>query len=177
VKFIQTEIAGVHLVDMEPIEDERGFFARAFCQREFSRAGLDFSPVQANFSYNYQQGTLRGMHYQVPPHGEDKLIRVVRGAIFDVALDLRPESETYCHWVGFHLSAENRRSLYLPQGCAHGYLTLADDCEVYYLVSAEYSPKASRVVRWNDPTFGIEWPMASPRVISDNDRNAMDFRP
>ena len=175
--FFESFIPGVFVVELDPIEDERGFFARAFCREEFSRRGVDFTPIQANFTHNIRKGTLRGLHFQVPPHAEAKLIRVVRGAAFDVAVDLRPGSRTYCQWFSVELSAANRSSLFIPPGCAHGFLTLEDDTDMVYLVAPGYNAEASREVRWNDPAFGITWPMEQPLVISEKDRLAKDFHP
>lgn len=170
-------LPGACIVELEPRADERGFFARSYCVREFEAHGLEPRIVQCNVSYNRHRGTLRGMHYQAAPHGEAKLVRCTRGAIYDVILDLRPESATFCQWRGVELRAEPgvpARMLYVPVGFAHGYLTLEDDTEVFYQMSEFYSPEASRGVRWDDPAFGIEWP-EPVRVISERDRTYPDF--
>ena len=174
MRFTPTAIEGVFVIEPEPIEDGRGFFARAWCEEELAEQGLEAGFVQANLSFNEHKGTLRGLHYQVPPHAEAKLVRCTRGAICDVALDLRPHSPTYKQWEGVELSASNRRMLYVPEGCAHGYETLAADTEVYYSVSAFYAPEAERGVRYDDPAFGIEWPLPV-QVISEKDRSQGPF--
>lgn len=169
-------LPGVWQVDIEPVEDERGFFARTWCRREFSERGLAAELAQCSVSYNRTKGTLRGMHYQIEPHAEAKLIRCTRGIIYDVIVDLRPVSSAYCKWQGVELSAENRRMLYVPPGVAHGFLTLADDCEVLYQISEFHSPEHARGVRWNDPAFDIRWPAAA-HMISARDRGYPDFAP
>ena len=157
--------------------DERGWFARTFDVEEFRARGLDPCVVQCNASFNARRDTIRGMHYQAEPHGESKLVRCVRAASFDVAVDLRPESPTYCRWYGIELSAENRRALYLPAGVAHGFQTLAADCEVFYQMGYRYVTEAARGVRWDDPAFAIQWPVADgERTISDRDRTYPDFQ-
>lgn len=175
MKFHQTEIPGAFVVDLEAREDNRGFFARTWCRSEFERHGLNADVVQANMSYNARRGTLRGMHFQVAPHAEAKLVRCTRGAIFDVIVDLRPDSSTYRRWVGVELSADNRRALYIPEGCAHGFMTLEDHTDVMYQVTASYAPGAEGGVRYDDPAFGIEWPLPVA-VISDKDTAWEDFR-
>lgn len=174
VTFTQTPLAGAFVVEPEPVRDERGFFARAWCQREFEVQGLASRWAQCNLSFNTKTGTLRGMHYQTAPHAEAKLIRCTRGAIHDVIVDLRPESPTFKQHFGTVLTSENRRMLYAPEGFAHGFLTLEDDTEVFYQMSAFYEPSFARGVRWNDPSFGIRWP-GEVRVISEKDRNYPDF--
>ena len=174
VIFEDTEIPGVIIVDLERIGDDRGFFARSFCAGEFADRGLCTDFVQTNISFNRQRGTLRGMHYQNEPKPEPKLVRCTRGTIFDVAVDLRTESSTFRRWVGKELSADNHRALFLPAGCAHGFVTLTDDTEVSYLMGAAYDPALARGVRWNDPAFAIDWPL-QPAVISDRDANFPDF--
>jgi dTDP-4-dehydrorhamnose 3,5-epimerase len=176
VKFSPTELPGVYVVDLEPIEDERGFFARTWCQEEFAALGLDGNLAQCNISYNRLRGTLRGMHYQAEPHGEAKLVRCSRGAIYDVAVDLRPGSPAYLKHLGVELSADNRRALFIPAGLAHGFQTLTSDSEVFYQMSCAYVPGAGRGVRWNDPAFGIAWP-DDERTISDRDKTWPDFAP
>ncbi len=167
-------LPGAFLIELERIEDERGFFARSFCQREFEAHGLDPCVAQCNISYNPQRGTLRGIHYQAAPHREAKLVRCTRGAIHDVVLDLRPDSPRYLQHVGIELSAENRRMIYIPVGCAHGFLTLDDDTEVFYQMSNFYAPEAARGVRYDDPAFGIVWP-EPVRLVSERDRTYPDL--
>jgi dTDP-4-dehydrorhamnose 3,5-epimerase len=173
--FRETPLAGAFVVDVEKRADSRGFFARAWCQREFEEHGLSTELVQCNLSFNERRGTLRGMHYQAPPHEEVKLIRCTRGAVYDVIVDLRPGSRTYKQWFGVELSAENRRTLYVPAGFAHGYQTLEDGSETFYQVSAFYAPEAEGGVRWDDPAFRIKWPDVAERTISDKDANWPDF--
>jgi dTDP-4-dehydrorhamnose 3,5-epimerase len=172
--FRETTIEGMWVVEPERHEDERGFFARTWDADEFAERGLDARLVQCSLSYNRRRGTLRGMHYQAPPHEEAKLVRCTAGAIFDVAIDLRPRSETFCSWAGVELSAENRLALYVPKGCAHGFLTLTDCAEVVYQMSEVYSPEAARGVRFDDPAFGIEWP-GHVVVVNERDRTYPDF--
>ena len=172
--FTPTKIQGVFNLDPERIEDERGFFARTWCQTEFADQGIDPRLVQNNLSFNKRKGTLRGMHYQKPPHEETKIIRCTMGAIYDVALDLRPDSPTFKQWVGATLTAENRQMLVVPPGCAHGFLTLEDNTEVFYQMSEFYEPSYAAGVRWNDPAFGIRWPGKVTMMI-DRDRNYPDF--
>ncbi len=175
--FTPTDVAGAYIVDLEPRGDERGFFARAFCRGEFEAHGLSSRVIQCNLSSSSRAGTLRGMHFQVAPHEEAKLVRCTRGALYDVALDLRPESPSYLRWVGVELTSENHRMLYVPEGCAHGFQSLADDTEVFYQVSAAYAPDAERGVRWDDPAFAIAWPEAESRVISDKDAGWPAYEP
>ena len=170
MEFTETAVEGCFLIEVEPRGDDRGFFARGFCRREFEAHGLNPNVAQANLSFNRDKGTLRGMHFQMPPHAENKLVRCTRGSIFDVALDLREESRTYLRWAGATLSAENHSMLYVSEGCAHGYLTLEDDSEVFYLVSEFYAPDCEGGVLWNDPAFGIGWP-AAPAIVSERDRS------
>lgn len=168
MKFVETEIRGAFVVDVEPAADERGFFARTFCEEEFRAHGLDPRVAQCSISFNRSRATLRGLHYQAAPHEEAKLVRCTAGAIWDVVLDLRRGSPTFLRWYGTDLTAENRRMLYVPPGCAHGFVTVTDAAEVFYQISVPYVPDASRGVRWNDPAFAIEWPV-EPRVISPRD--------
>ena len=175
MKFTETDIPGAFIVNHEPIYDDRGFFARSFCLNEFQNHGIEFKPVQANTGYSKKKGTLRGMHYQAGKHAESKFIRCIRGAIYDVIIDLREESETFMKWFGVELSAENRTMLFLPEGCAHGYQTLADHTEVYYMVSTFYEPGAEKGIRWNDPAFNIEWQKTKELIISDKDRTWPGF--
>ena len=172
--FSETELPGAFVIDLEKIEDERGFFARAWCQRELRDHGLESRIAQCNMSFNKRKGTLRGMHFQRPPHEEVKLIRCIRGALYDVIIDLRPESAAYKRWIGAELTAENRRMLYVPRGFAHGFQTLEEDTETFYMVSEFYTPGAESGVRWDDPSFGIDWPLR-PSEISDKDQQWTDF--
>jgi len=172
--IVETKLKGAFTIDLERIEDFRGFFARAFCKREFEQHGLNPAVAQCNVSSNPRKGTLRGMHYQLEPFCEVKLVRCISGAIFDAIIDLRRDSSTYRQWTGIELSAQNRRSLYVPEGFAHGYLTLSDNSEVLYQVSEFYSPGYERGIRWNDPGFGIEWP-TEPLIISAKDASHPDF--
>ena len=173
--FRETPVAGAWIVEPERHIDERGFFARTWCATEFARHGLSPRLVQASVSYNRRRGTLRGLHYQIAPYAEAKLVRCVRGAIYDVAVDVRPESPTFRHHVAVVLDADNRLALYVPEGWAHGFQTLADDTEVLYQMSAVYAPEAARGVRWDDPAFAIAWPPAE-RIIAERDRRYPDFR-
>lgn len=170
MRFLATELAGVFVLEPELREDERGFFARTWCAQEFATQGLATTLAQVSISYNHKRGTLRGMHYQAPPNQESKVVRCTAGAIYDVALDLREDSKTYKRWFATELNARNRNALYVPEGCAHGFLTLEDHCEVLYQISAFQHPDSARGVRWNDPAFGIQWPF-EPVVLSARDRN------
>lgn len=174
--FTETPIRGAYLIDLEKRGDDRGFFARAFCENEFGAQGLVTRFVQVNNSLSAQRGTLRGMHYQLGPKAETKLVRCIRGALWDVILDLRPDSPTFGRSFGAALTAENRRMMYVPKGFAHGFVTMADDTEAFYFVDEFYAPDRERGVRFDDPKFGIEWPIA-PAVISDKDRGHRDFDP
>ena len=174
MKFIETALTGAFVLELEAVEDERGYFARTFCRDQFAAHGLKNEITQCSISYNIRRGTVRGMHYQVEPHAEVKLVQCVRGKIFDVIIDLRPESETYRRWVGEELSGDNRRLLYVPEGFAHGFQTLEDDTAVYYQISEAYAPQSARGVRWNDPAFGIKWPLIDP-IISEKDRLLPDY--
>ncbi len=169
MKFTSTAISGTFLVDIEPIEDERGFFARTWCARDFDAAGLSPNCVQRSVSFNRKRGTLRGLHFQSSPHEEDKFVQVTRGSVFDVVVDLRPESSSFGRWEAFELSAFNRRSLYVPGGVGHGFQTLEDDTEVIYQMSEYYYPELSRGVRWDDPALAIPWPIARV-IVSDRDQ-------
>jgi dTDP-4-dehydrorhamnose 3,5-epimerase len=175
VIFAETELAGAFVVDLERREDDRGFFARAWCANEFTDHGLNPRLVQANLSFNDRKGTLRGMHFQREPAAEAKLIRCTRGSIFDAIVDLRSESPTFKHWIGVELTAENRTALYVPEGFAHGYQTLEPDTETFYLVSEYYTPDAEGGVRWDDPAFGIEWPDPANAFLSEKDASWPDF--
>jgi dTDP-4-dehydrorhamnose 3,5-epimerase len=174
VIFTATILKGAFLIEPERREDERGFFARIWCRQEFEEHGIDFSVVQCNVSYNKRKGTLRGMHYQLPPHEEAKFVLCTRGSIYDVIIDLRRSSSTFGQHLAVSLTAQNRRALYIPKGFAHGFQTLGDETEVLYLMSEFYVPGSARGVRWNDSAFGIKWP-ADERIISERDQNYPDF--
>jgi dTDP-4-dehydrorhamnose 3,5-epimerase len=169
-------IAGVVTVEIERHRDARGHFARCWCAEAFAAAGIAFLPVQSNLSHTRRRGTLRGLHFQAPPHAEAKLVRCVRGSVFDVVVDLRPESPTHAAWYGVELSRANGRALFIPEGCAHGFQTLSPGTELLYLMGAAYAPAAARGVRWNDPAFAIDWPMP-PQRLSARDAAYPDYRP
>jgi dTDP-4-dehydrorhamnose 3,5-epimerase len=176
--FNETKLAGAYLIEQELFEDHRGFFARSWSEREFAAAGLDARLVECNISFNYREGTLRGMHFQRAPHAQAKLVRCTQGAIYDVIIDLRPASETFKQWVGFELTAENRRMLFVPEGFAHGFQTLAHHTEVFYQMSEVFAPECAGGVRWNDPAFRVEWPETGDgveRIIIARDREYPDF--
>ncbi len=173
--FTETKLRGVFLIEPRRFEDDRGFFAPSFSAKEFAARGMVSVFVENNISYSKSCGTLRGIHYQAAPHGQAKLVRCTRGAVFDVAVDLRPDSPTFKQWIGVELSAENRMMLYVPDDCAHGFQTLVDDTEVFYMVSRAYAPESGRGCRWNDPAFGIEWPHVNKRVLCERDRQYPDF--
>ncbi|NIQ02611.1 MAG: dTDP-4-dehydrorhamnose 3,5-epimerase [Nitrospinaceae bacterium] len=168
--FHSTTLQGVYLIEPERIDDHRGFFARTWCAEEFEAHGLSTQTAQCSISYNKNRGTLRGMHFQIDPKAEIKVVRCTAGAIYDVLLDLRMESPSHLKWEAFELSSENRKLLYVPEGIAHGFQTLEDHTEVFYQISEFYSPEHSRGVLWNDEAFGIEWPIADP-IVSDKDRS------
>lgn len=170
MRFTETGVAGAWVIDPTSHEDDRGRFFRAWCSRELAEHGINFLPVQANMGFSVRKGTVRGMHFQVEPALEAKLVRCTRGAMFDVALDLRPDSPSYGKWFGAELSAENGRMLYVPEHCAHGYQTLEDRTEMYYMTSQFYTPSAARGARFDDPALRIRWPL-SPTVVSEQDRN------
>ncbi len=172
--FIETKLPGVFEIHLEPMRDERGFFARSWCQHEFEQHGLKAVTVQCNIAFNEKKGTLRGVHHQAEPHPEGKLVRCTQGAIYDVVVDLRPKSPTFKQWIGVELTAANRHMLYVAEGCGHGLITLEDQTEVFYQMTDFYFPEFSRGVRWNDPAFQIKWP-AQPVVMSERDRNYPDF--
>ncbi len=172
--FLETKISGVFEIRPELIHDERGFFARSWCGQEFASHGLNSRLMQCNISGSLRKGTLRGMHYQVAPFAEAKLVRCTRGSIFDVALDLRPDSPTFKQWTAAVLTEKNHHQLCIPEGCAHGFLTLEDNCEVFYQMSEFYHPEGARGVRWDDPAFGIEWP-GTAQVISTRDATYPNF--
>jgi dTDP-4-dehydrorhamnose 3,5-epimerase len=170
VIFHDTEVPGAYLIELEKIEDERGFFARAFCQNEFGRVGLSAQFAQCNICFNRRRGTLRGMHWQAAPHGEARLVRCIRGAAYDVLLDLRRNSPGFGKWMSVELTAENRSAVHIPEGVAHGFQTLADDTEMLYQMSEFYEPTHARGVRWDDPSFRIKWPVQNP-ILSEHDRS------
>jgi dTDP-4-dehydrorhamnose 3,5-epimerase len=174
--FIPTKLKGAYILEPEKLEDERGFFARTWCQQEFSKQELDANLVQCSISFNKKKGTLRGMHFQIPPFAETKLVRCTQGAIYDVIIDLRQDSETFLQWLGVELTAENRKALYVPKGFAHGFQTLEDNTEVFYQISEFYAPECARGLRWNDPTFNITW-QQPVSVISERDRNYENYSP
>jgi dTDP-4-dehydrorhamnose 3,5-epimerase len=174
MKFIETELKGAFIVVPELLKDERGFFARTWCKKEFEQHQLLPELVQCNISFNQRKGTLRGMHFQVAPHKESKLVRCTMGAIYDVIIDLRPNSPTFKRWISVELTAENRKMLFIPEGFVHGFLTLMDNTEVFYQMSEFYAPECARGVRWNDPAFDINWP-AEVKVISQKDMQYPDF--
>lgn len=172
--FTRTPLQDAFLIQIEPISDERGFFARSWCQQEFEQHGLNPCLKQCNISFNQKRGTLRGMHYQIEPYEEDKLVRVTQGAIYDVIIDLRPYSPTYKQWFGVELTSEGYEMLYIPKGFAHGFQTLTDKAEVFYQISEFYTPDYGRGVRWNDPVFDIHWPVED-KIISSKDQSYTDF--
>lgn len=173
--FTETELPGAFVIELEPIEDPRGFFARVWSEDEFAERGLETRIAQCSVSLNRRRGTVRGMHFQRSPHEEVKVVRCTRGGLHDVIVDLRPDSATFRRWTGVELSADNRRGLYVPRGFAHGFQTLVDDTEIFYMISEPYAPEAGGGVRWDDPAFGIEWPLGHPTEISDKDRSWPDF--
>jgi len=173
--FKELNLKGTFIIELEKRIDERGFFARTWCRKEFEAYGLVKEMVQANVSFNRKKGTLRGMHYQVAPYEEVKLVRCTRGAIYDVVIDLRLDSPTYKQWVGVELTSENYKMIYVPENFAHGFITLQDNTEVTYLVSEFYSPGSERGIRYNDPAFGIKWPIPVS-VISEKDKNWQDYK-
>jgi len=174
MQFTEIKLKGAYVITPDLIQDERGFFARAFCKNEFEEHCLNPNTVQCNMSLNHKTGTLRGMHYQLPPYSEVKLVRCTSGSIYDVIIDLRPESPTFKQWVGTELSATNHQMLYIPEGFAHGYQTLEDNTEVFYQVSAFYHPEAENGLRWNDPAFGINWPIPVS-TVSKKDASHPDW--
>ncbi len=169
--FDETPLAGAYIVCLEPKQDHRGFFARTWCVAELADRGLDTQLFQTSISYNRCRGTLRGMHYRVAPHSETKVVRCTRGAIYDVIVDLRPRSASYLRWFAEVLTSDNRKSLYVPEGFAHGFQTLQDDSEVLYMISKPHTPEAERGLRWDDPALGITWPDIESRIVSTRDQN------
>jgi dTDP-4-dehydrorhamnose 3,5-epimerase len=174
MKFTEIKLKGAFIVEIEKLSDERGFFARSWCQKEFEAHGLNSNLVQANVSFNFKKGTLRGMHYQIEPYQESKLIRCTRGAIYDVIIDLRTDSPTYKQWAGVELTADNYTMFFVPQDFAHGFQTLADETEITYQVSQFYTPGSEKGIRFDDLAFNIQWPQAAT-IISDKDRTWPDF--
>ncbi len=174
--FTETQLKGLYIIEPERLADERGFFARTWCQKELASHGLENRLVQCSISYNPKKGTLRGMHFQTSPWEEVKIVRCTSGEIYDVVIDLRPDSPTFKKWFGLNLSQEERNMLYIPKGFAHGFMTLSDEVEVFYQMSEFYSPDHSGGLRWNDPAFGIRWPMAV-QLISERDNTYPDFEP
>jgi dTDP-4-dehydrorhamnose 3,5-epimerase len=174
MRFIPTHLAGAYLIEPEPASDERGFFARTWCRNEFADKGLNPNLVQCNISYNKARSTLRGMHYQKVPHAEAKLVRCTQGAVYDVIIDLRSDSNTFTQWYGVELTAENRKALYVPEGFAHGFITLKDDTEVLYQMSEFFHAECAAGARWNDTVFSIQWPI-DPKVISKRDKGYSNF--
>lgn len=172
--FTETKLKDSYILEIKKMEDARGFFGRSWCQKEFEEHGLVPCVVQANVSYNKKKGTLRGMHYQIAPYEETKLVRCTRGALYDVIIDLRPDSPTYKQWLGVELTADNYKMLYVPKGFAHGFITLEDNTEATYQVSQFYTPGAEGGIRYNDPLFGIEWPV-EVTVISDKDKSWANY--
>lgn len=170
MKFKKTKINGLYLIEVEPIIDDRGFFARTFCQNDFSKKGITFNIVQSNLSLNKIKGTLRGMHFQKSPKAENKIVQCLKGNIYDVVIDLRPDSPTFNQWVAEELNDQNQKMFLIPKGCAHGFQTLTNNCLIQYLMSEFYSPKNASGVRWNDPIFNIYWPL-KPTIMSEKDKN------
>lgn len=168
--FKETDLKGAFLIEMELLEDERGFFSRSFCREEFKRYGLNTEVAQCNVSYNKKKGTLRGIHFQMAPKEEAKLVRCVKGAVYDVIIDLRPDSDTYCRWRGVELNSQEYKELYIPEGFAHGFQTLEDNTELFYQMFEVYDAGLASGVRYNDPAFGIKWPLPDP-IISKKDRS------
>ena len=175
VIFTETPLKGAYRIDIEKNQDERGFFARTWCENEFVAQGLTTQMKQCNISFNKDRGILRGLHYQEAPYGEIKIVRCTKGAIFDVIVDLRDDSDTFKQWYGVELNEENRSMLYIPEGFAHGFQTLMDESEVFYQMSQFYVPESARGVRWNDPAFGVEWPETEKRIMSERDQQYPDF--
>lgn len=173
--FTETKLKGAFIIDLELLTDHRGFFSRAWCAREFSKHGLSDKLCQCNLSQNIHSNTLRGMHYQTAPYQEDKIVRSIRGAIYDVIIDLRKNSATYKQWLGIELTAENRRMIYIPKGFAHGFITLVDDTELFYQHSEFHAPNCEKGIRYNDPAFNITWP-TDVKIISDRDKNHQDWQ-
>jgi dTDP-4-dehydrorhamnose 3,5-epimerase len=177
VIFTETKLKGAYIIEIDKLRDQRGFFARMWCKNEFEAHGLNPNIVQVNLSFNKQRGIIRGLHYQKRPYEEAKLFRCIRGAIYDVIIDLRPKSPTFLEWAGFELTADNRKMLYVPESFAQGYQALVDDTEVFYQVSQFYSPDFEQGIRYDDPAFGIEWPVTNNLLVSDKDTCWPDYVP
>jgi dTDP-4-dehydrorhamnose 3,5-epimerase len=175
MNFTETKLKGVYVIDPKRFEDDRGFFAPSFSAREFEARGMASRFVESNISFSVRSGTIRGLHFQAAPHGQAKLVRCTRGRVFDVAVDIRPDSPTHRQWVSVELTAENRRMIYIPGDCAHGFQTIDDDSEVFYMVSSPYDPESGRGFRWDDPAFRIEWPEADERILVARDQNYPDY--
>lgn len=175
MKFTETKLKGAFIIDIEKLEDERGFFARSWCVNEMKEHDINVNILQTNISYNKTKGTLRGMHYQIEPYQEAKLVRCSRGSIFDVIIDLRKDSSTFKQWIGVELSAENYKMLYIPEDFAHGFITIEDNTEVSYLMSEIFVPGAGATIRWNDPLFNIKWPL-DPVIMSEKDKSQTDYK-
>ena len=175
MKFVETKLQGLLMVEFEIHEDERGFFTRSWCQKEFQARGLNSQLVQCDISFNHKRGTLRGLHYQTDPHDEVKLVRCTKGRIYDVAVDMRPSSRTFKKWFAVELAADSHLMLYIPTGFAHGFQTVEDESEIFYQMSNFYNPISARGVRWNDPAFGITWPIKNP-ILSEKDKSYEDFK-
>lgn len=173
--FKETKLSGAFVIEVQCRQDDRGFFGRSFCRQEFIARGLNPDVAQCNISFNRDAGTLRGIHYQEAPHAEDKLVRCTRGELYDVIVDLRRESPTFRQWIAFELTGDNYRMLYIPKGFAHGFQTLTDNTEIIYQMSEFYHPESVRGVRWNDPSFEIQWPMRDRVILSDRDRDWHDY--
>lgn len=174
MKFTELPLEGAYLIEIKLLEDERGFFARNWCRDEFDERGLKTEIAQCSTSFNRKKGTLRGMHYQAQPHEETKIVRCTRGSVYDIIVDIRPFSPTYKKWLSFELTADNRKSLYIPAGFAHGFQTLEDETELFYQISEPYRAELARGIRWNDPAFDFRWPIES-LIISERDRSFPDF--
>jgi dTDP-4-dehydrorhamnose 3,5-epimerase len=175
MKFLETKLKDAFVIELDRLEDERGFFARSWSQREFAEHKLNSLCVECNVSFNEKKGTLRGMHFQSEPNRQAKLVRCTRGKIYDVIIDLRQTSPTFKQWLGVELTVENHLMLYVPEGFAHGFQTLEDNCEVLYQMSTYYAPESSNGVRWNDPAFNIQWPAAAERIMNGRDQEYPDF--
>ena len=174
--FTETKLKGAYLIDLDKYEDERGFFARAWCMDEFAEHGLNQRFVQCNISFNKKRGTLRGMHYQAKPYEEAKLVRCTMGALYDVIIDLRSDSPTFKEWFSVELTAQNYRAVYVPEGFAHGFQTLVNDTEVFYQMGEFFHPECARGVRWDDPAFGMKWPLMDSLIISEKDQTYENWK-
>jgi dTDP-4-dehydrorhamnose 3,5-epimerase len=177
MKFIKTKLEGAYIIEIEKMTDERGFFARSWCEKDFAEHGLNSKLVQCNISFNQKKSTFRGMHYQAKPYEEAKLVRCTQGAIYDVIIDIRPDSPTFKQWLGIELTAVNRQMLYIPEGFAHGFQTLVDNTEVFYQMSEFYYAESARGIRWDDPQIGIKWLITDNLIISDKDQSYEMFDP